>query len=62
MTLGRILMGNVDPVGSTLVTDKFKGYNLAGSLFSKHETVDHSAGEYVRDGFTTNPLESFFSQ
>jgi transposase-like protein len=62
MTLGRILMGNVDPVGSTLVTDKWKGYILPGSFFSKHETVDHSAGEYVRDGFTTNPVESFFSQ
>jgi transposase-like protein len=61
-TLGRILMGNVDPVGSTLVTDMWKGYNLGGSFFSKHERVNHSAGEYVRDGFTTNPLESFFSQ
>jgi len=62
VTLGRILMGNVDPVGSTLVTDQFKGYNLAGSFFSKHETVNHSAGEYVRDGFTTNRIEGFFSQ
>jgi len=57
-TLGQILIGNVDPVGSTLVTDMWKGYNLAGSFFSKHERVNHSAGEYVRDGFTTNPVES----
>jgi hypothetical protein len=62
LTLGRILMGNVDPMGSTLVTDKWKGYNLARSFFSKHESVDHSAGEYVRDGFTTNAVEGFFSQ
>jgi len=62
VTLGRILMGNVDPAGSTLVTDGWKGYNLAGSFFSKHESVNHSAGEYVRDGFTTNPVESFFAQ
>jgi transposase-like protein len=62
VTLGRILMGNVDPVGSTLVTDKWKGYLLAGSFFSKHESVDHSAGEYVRDGYTTNAVEGFFSQ
>jgi transposase-like protein len=62
LTLGRVLMGNVDPDGSVLVTDKFKGYNLAGSFFSKHETVDHSAWEYVRDGFTTNAVEGFFSQ
>jgi transposase-like protein len=62
LTLGRILMGDVDPMGSTLITDQFKGYNLAGSFFSKHETVNHSAGEYVRDGFTTNAVEGFFSQ
>ena len=61
-TLGMILMGNVDPVGSTLVTDSWKGYNLGGSFFSKHERIDHSAGEYVRNGYTTNPVESFFSQ
>jgi len=62
LTLGRILIGNVDPMGSTLVTDKWKGYNLPGSFFSKHESVDHSAGEYVRDGYTTNAVEGFFSQ
>jgi transposase-like protein len=41
VTLGRILMGNVDPMGSTLVTDMWKGYNLPGSFFSKHERVNH---------------------
>ena len=60
--LGQILMGNVDPMGSVLVTDKWKGYNHVGTFFAKHERVDHSAGEYVRDGYTTNRLESFFSQ
>ena len=61
-TLGQILMGNVDPDGSTLVTDQWRGYLPVGQFFSKHETVDHSEGEYVRAGYTTNPLESFFSQ
>jgi hypothetical protein len=38
-------MGNAEPAGSTLIRDKWKGYNLPGSYFSKHVTVDHSAGE-----------------
>ena len=39
-----------------------KGYQPVGRFFAEHEQVDHSAGEYVRDGYTTNALESFFSQ
>ena len=27
-----------------------------------HESVDHKAGEYVRNGVTTNMAETFFSQ
>lgn len=61
-TLGTILAGNVDWDGSTLVTDSWKGYNPVGQFFSKHERIDHSAGEYVRDGYTTNRVEGFFSQ
>lgn len=61
-TLGQIIAGNVDWEGSTLVTDSWKGYGPVGQGFAKHEWVDHSAGEYVRDGYTTNRLECFFSQ
>lgn len=60
--LGKLIVGNVEPAGSVLVTDGFKGYNLAGSFFSKHEVVDHSAGQYVVNGYSTNLVESFFSQ
>jgi transposase-like protein len=61
-TLGKIIIGNTDPVGSVLVTDGFKGYNLAASHFPKHMVVDHSAGQYVKDGYSTNAVECFFSQ
>lgn len=61
-TLGRILMGNVDPEGSVLVTDEWKSYKPVGAYFAKHETVNHSEGEYARDGYTTNRIEGFFSQ
>jgi transposase-like protein len=60
--LGQLIVGNVDPTGSVLVTDGFKGYNLAASFFPKHEVVDHSAGQYVINGYSTNRVESFFSQ
>ena len=33
-------------------------YSGLGGLFFDHETVNHSAGEYVRDGVTTNSIES----
>lgn len=61
-TLGQILMGNVDPEGSVLVTDEWRSYKPVGSFFAKHETVNHSEGEYVRDAYTTNRVEGFFSQ
>ncbi len=62
MTLGRFILMNADPTGSTLVTDSFRSYGPIGEHFAKHEQIDHSAGEYVRDGFSTNRLEGFYSQ
>ncbi len=62
LTLGTLILDNVDPMGSTLVTDQWKGYLPIGEHFAKHQRVNHSKGEYVRDGFTTNPLEGFYSQ
>ena len=31
-----------------------------GTEFAKHETVNHSRGEYARDDVTTNTVEGFF--
>jgi transposase-like protein len=32
-------------------------YTRMGGLFFKHDTINHSNGEYVRDGVTTNSIE-----
>lgn len=46
---------------SDLHTDESRLYVKVGSEFSKHKTVKHSAGEYVRDGAHTNNIENYFS-
>jgi hypothetical protein len=33
-----------------------------GEAFDAHETVNHAEDEYVRDGWTTNHAENYFSQ
>lgn len=47
--------------GSMLHTDDHGGYKGIGGLFYGHETVNHSAGEYVRDDVTTNGIESVWA-
>ena len=49
----------VEP-GSMLHTDEHKGY-LGLTPTYGHETVDHSAKEYVRDDVTTNGIESVWA-
>lgn len=51
-----------DP-GSTVYTDEHSGYTGLPSLFNRltHETVNHSAGEYVRGHAHTNGVESFWA-
>lgn len=45
----------------TLCTDDATWYKPIGKAFGKHETVNHSAGEYVRGSAHTNTVEGFFS-
>jgi transposase-like protein len=45
---------------SRLHTDESKLYNGMDAHFN-HETVKHTAGEYVRGDVTTNTVESYFS-
>jgi transposase-like protein len=59
-TIQDIIVQNV-AVGSTLHTDEAGAYRDMGGLFFDHETVNHSEGEYVRDGVTTNSIESVFA-
>jgi len=47
---------------STIMTDEFPSYVGIGRGFrGGHQTVQHNAGEYARDGVHTNTVESYFS-
>jgi transposase-like protein len=59
--IGKVLREHVSPAAS-LMTDTSPVYPKAGKQFASHETVDHSAGEYVRGSAYTNTAEGFFSQ
>lgn len=43
-----------------IMTDSYAGYKKVGESYD-HQTVDHSAGEYVRGLVHTNTAESWFS-
>lgn len=60
VTVGKIVVDNIARE-SMLNTDESRLYD--GSLLhvSGHETVKHSAGEYVRDDVYTNTIEGYFS-
>jgi len=46
---------------SRLHTDESHLYKGADSMFASHETVKHTAKEYVRGDVTTNSVEGFFN-
>jgi transposase-like protein len=48
-------------VGSILHTDEAGAYTGIGDSGFSHDTVNHGAGEYVRDDVTTNGIESVFA-
>ncbi len=47
--------------GTILHTDEARAYDGLEGLFFKHDTVNHSAGEYSRDGVNTNSIESVWA-
>ena len=59
-TIQDVIVQNVE-VGTTLHTDEAGVYRAIGGLFFDHASVNHSEGEYVRDGVTTNSIESVFA-
>jgi transposase-like protein len=59
-TLKKVVSGNI-VLDSTLNTDEAHHYKEIGKEFSKHETVNHSIGEYKRGATSTNTVEGFFS-
>jgi transposase-like protein len=59
-TLHPVINRNVE-AGSILHTDEHGGYKGLGGLLYKHETINHSHGEYVREGVSTNDIESVWA-
>lgn len=48
-------------VGSQLYTDEHVAYTDLDGLFFKHDTVNHSTGEYARGPISTNSIESVWA-
>ena len=48
-------------VGSTLLTDESSAYTDLDGLFFRHHSINHSLGEYSRDGVSTNSIESVWA-
>jgi transposase-like protein len=48
-------------VGSTLFTDEHAGYVGLDGMFFRHETVNHTAGEYRQGLASTNGIESVWA-
>lgn len=46
---------------TALMTDGEGQYRLVGSMFARHEVVNHGIGEYVRGDAHTNTIEGYFS-
>lgn len=59
-TVGRIVADNIAHE-SRLHTDQSRLYTEIGGTFGDHETVNHSAKEYVRGDVHVNSAEGYFS-
>ncbi len=59
-TIHRAIFATVR-AGSTIHTDEHGGYRGLGGMFYNHESINHGAGEYVRDGVSTNSIESVWA-
>ena len=60
-TLEPIVRENVEP-GSTIHTDELRSYLSLEKAGYKHESVNHGAGEYVRDSCHVNAVEGFWAR
>lgn len=62
VTLRSAIGENVDRARTMLHTDSAGPYKVIAKDMRGHESVDHAAGEYVRNGVSTNFAENYFSQ
>lgn len=60
-TIKAILKAKVSPLAHLMTDDANIYKGIAARLFTKHDTVTHSSGEYVRGKVHTNTIEGFFS-
>lgn len=60
-TLAPLIRENVQ-IGSDMMTDELASYQDLGKDGFNHQTVRHSAGEYVRGDVHVNSIENFWSQ
>jgi len=58
-TLLKFIQDNVEPAGSLLMTDEWRGYNGV-KKFMQHSVVNHSTA-YVEGSTHTNTIEGFWS-
>ena len=62
VTLEKHIFENVKP-HTEINTDEFTAYSKIGYVKGYwHQSVNNSAGEYVRENVSTNTIESFWSQ
>lgn len=59
-TIHKAIHANIE-LRSTIHTDEASAYQGIGGLFFEHDSVNHSGGEYSREGVTTNGAESVFA-
>jgi transposase-like protein len=59
-TLRQVLDEHLDP-SAHLMTDDLAAYRKPGKKFASHQSVNHSAKEYVRGDAHTNTVEGYFS-
>jgi transposase-like protein len=60
VNLEKEIIANVEE-GSEIHTDEAASYKGLKHLSYQHKTIDHSAGEYVRHGVSTNSIESVWA-
>jgi len=60
-TLGKFIQEHTTPEIEAIYTDEFPAYNVLDKQGIKHESVNHSADEWVRGNIHTNSVENVWS-